>query len=158
MTQRVPIILGAFALLALPAMADARGMGQGTMLPGFDMLDADKSGAVTLEQFQTALSDPRAAMQEQMIARLMQEADAEGKLDEAALRAGLAGYATERREARSAAMQARLFAQIDADGDGVISAEEYEAFQNRSAARMERRGMRSDNMRGDGPRRWKRTQ
>lgn len=153
MTQRVPIILSAFALLALPAMAEARGMGQGAMLPGFDTLDTDSSGAVTLEQFQTALSDPRAAMQEQMIARLMQEADAEGRLDEAALRAGLAAYREERREARSAAMQARLFARIDADGDGVISAEEYEAFQNRSAARMERRDMR-----GDGPRRWQRTQ
>ena len=158
MTHRFTTLLGAAALLALPAMAEARSMGQGAMLPGFDMLDTDNSGAVTLEQFQSALSDPRALMREQMITRLMQEADAEGKLDEAALRAGLAGYTTERREARAAAMQARLFARIDADGDGVISAEEYEAFQNRSAPRMERRGMRSDMMRRDGPRRWMRTQ
>ena len=148
MKQRFPMILGAAALVALPAMADARGMGQRAMLPDFDMLDTDSSGSVTLEQFQSALSDPRAAMREQMITRLMQEADDDGKLDEAALRAGLEGYRTELREARAAAMQTRLFNRMDADGDGVITAEEYEAFQNRAAPRMERRGMRGDGPRG----------
>lgn len=145
MTQRVPLTLAACAVLLLPAMAEARGPGQGAaLLPGFEALDADGSGAVTLEDFQAALDDPRATMREQMVARLMQEADAEGRLDEAALRAGLSAYADERREARRAAMQARLFGRIDANDDGVISAEEYDAFISRSAERMERRGMRSD--------------
>lgn len=148
MTQKLAMMLGAAALLALPAMAEARSMGQGAMLPGFDTLDADGSGQVTLEQFQAGLGAPGAAMRDQMIARLMQEADAEGKLDEAALRAGLEGYVEERRAARAAVMQERLFSRIDADGDGVITAEEYEAFATRSAERMERRGMRGDGPKG----------
>ena len=148
MTQKFQMTLAACAVLMLPAMAEARGPGQGAaMLPGFEVLDTDGSGVVTLEDFQAALEDPRAAQREQMVARLMQEADADGKLDEAALRDGLTAYAAELREARRASMQARLFGRIDANSDGVISAEEYEAFINRSAGRMERRGMERSRMR-----------
>lgn len=143
MTRTLPIFLGALALVALPVVADARGMGQGpAMMPAFDTLDRDGSGTVTLEDFQAAIGAPQGAAHDQMVARLMQEADAEGKLDEAALRAGLDAFATERREARRDAMQTRLFARIDANDDGVISAEEYESFTNRMAERMERRGQR----------------
>lgn len=145
MTRPIHMILGACAVLMLPALAEARSMGQGrAMLPGFEAMDADGSGQVTLEDFQTALADPRGQMREQMIARLMQEADSEGRLDEDALRAGLEAYVEERREARREMMQARLFARIDADSDGVISAEEYEAFRNRGAEQMQRRGMRGE--------------
>ncbi len=142
MTQKFQMTLAVCAVLMLPVMAEARGPGQGAaMWPGFEALDTDGSGVVTLEEFQAALEDPRAAQREQMVARLMQEADADGKLDEDALRNGLTAYAEERREARRASMQARMFGRIDANSDGVISAEEYEAFLNRSAGRMERRGM-----------------
>jgi len=145
MTRPIHMILGACAVLMLPALAEARGMGQDrAMLPGFETMDADGSGQVTLEDFQAALADPRGQTREQMITRLMQEADAEGKLDEDALRAGLQAYVTERREARREMMQTRLFARIDADSDGVITPEEYDAFRNRAAENMQKRGMRGE--------------
>lgn len=143
MTRTLPVFLGALALVAVPMVADARGMGQGrAMLPGFEALDSDGSGAVTLEDFQAAISNPQALARDQLVARLMQEADADGKLDEAALRAGLEAHSNERREARRTQMQTRMFERIDTDGDGVISAEEYEAFTTRMSERMERRGAR----------------
>lgn len=143
MTRTLPIFLGALAIVAVPMMADARSMGQGHgMLPGFETLDRDGSGDVTLEDFQAAIENPQVLARDQLVARLMQEADTDGKLDEAALRAGLEAYSTERRESRRTQMQTRVFQRIDADGDGVISAEEYESFTTRMSERMEQRGGR----------------
>lgn len=145
MTRPIHMILGACAVLMLPALAEARSMGQGrAMMPGFETMDAEGSGQVTLEDFQAALADPRGQMREQMITRLMQEADSEGRLDEDALRAGFEAYVEERRDARREAMQTRMFERIDADSDGVITAEEYEAFRNRAAEHMQRRGPRGE--------------
>ncbi|TVP72898.1 MAG: hypothetical protein EA339_05390 [Rhodobacteraceae bacterium] len=135
--------ISAVMILALPAMADARGTGQGrAMLPDFGTLDQSGSGSVTLEEFQERLDAAPFPGTEAMITRLMQEVDAEGKLDEAALRAGLEADAAERRGARQTEMRTRLFARIDANSDGEISAEEYEAFTSRMSERMERRGSR----------------
>lgn len=145
MTRPIHLILGACAVLMLPSFADARSMGQGrAMMPGFEAMDADGSGQVSLEDFQSALADPRGQMRERMIERLMREADSDGRLDEDALRAGLEAYGEERRDARREAMQTRMFERIDADSDGVITAEEYEAFRNRAAEHMQRRGMRGE--------------
>ncbi len=130
-------VMAAGMLLALPALADTRGSGQGrAMLPDFGTLDQSGSGAVSLEEFRDALGAPR---RDALIARIMLEADAEGRLDEAALRAGLDGYAADQRTERRDEMQARLFARIDTNSDGEISAEEYEAFTARLSERMERR-------------------
>ncbi len=131
--------LAAALSLAVPMMAEARGPGQTrAALPDFGTLDQSGSGAVTLEEFQGSLAAIGTQNREAMIARLMQEADDEGKLDEAALRAGLAAHVS----AERAEMQARLFARIDANSDGEISPAEYEAFTSRMAKRMERTGQR----------------
>lgn len=146
MTHKLSMIIGVVALTMTPVTGLAQGMGN---LPSFETLDRDQSGAVTLEEFTGAFEDMRGAWQEQAIARLMEHADEEGKLDEAALRAGIADLQSEwrgRREARNperrAQMLERMFDRIDANDDGEISAEEYAAFTGHMAKRMERRGQR----------------
>ncbi len=144
MTRKLPLMLGALALSLAPMMAQAQGMG---MLPPFEMLDRNQSGSVTLEDFQAALEGGMGARHEHVIARLMEQADADGRLDEAALRAGFAALQEEWRTRREtggqdgrAEMLDRMFARIDANDDGEISAEEYAAFGERMSDRMERRG------------------
>lgn len=143
------MIIGAAAFgLAAPA-AEARNQ-QMRALPGFEQLDSDQSGAITREQFLAGVQGARGQMQDAMIARLMEHADENGMLDEAALRAAFAAFAEERmsqprrgqpRDGRPdrAQMGERLFDRIDTNNDGVIDAEEYEAFTSRMAQRIERR-------------------
>lgn len=148
MTRRFSMILGAMAVTMAPMVAQAQGMG---MLPSFEVLDSDQTGSVTLEDFK-ALGGVQGLRQEQIIARLMEQADEDGRLDEAALRAGMVALEDDRRaqiearrQDRRAQMMERLFARIDSNNDGEISSEEYEAFAGRMAERMdrgERRGMR----------------
>lgn len=99
MKLTLTLAIGALALGT--GLAEARGNGP-NMLPGFEQLEGDESGSISLEQFQAALEERRNEMR------------------------------TER--------GARLFSRIDANNDGVIDAEEYEAFKTRIAERMERRG------------------
>ncbi|MCC5993079.1 MAG: EF-hand domain-containing protein [Rhodobacteraceae bacterium] len=142
------MIIGAAAFgLAAPA-AEARNQ-EMRALPGFEQLDTDQSGAITREQFLAGMQDMQGQMPDAMIARLMEHADEDGKLDEAALRAAFAAFAEERmsqprrgqqRDARQdrAQMGERMFDRIDANNDGVIDTEEYEAFTSRMTQRMER--------------------
>ncbi len=155
MTRKLPLMLGALALGLAPMVAQAQGMSR---LPAFETLDSDQSGSVTLEDFAGALSDLQSAGQERMITRLMEQADDEGRLDEAALRAGIAslqdewrGQRAARNPERRAQMLERMFDRIDANDDGEISAEEYAAFTARMAERTERRGPRKGR---HGSRRW----
>lgn len=144
------LALGAF-VIALAGPAAAFGPGSDArkpapvMLPGFEALDSTGSGSVTLEEFQARLQTG-AARQEAVIAGLMQHADESGRLDEDALRAGFDTMRQARQDqtrAQRGTMGARLFARIDVNEDGVIDAEEYEAFTTRMAERMERRDGRS---------------
>ncbi|TVS03239.1 MAG: hypothetical protein EA407_07440 [Rhodobacteraceae bacterium] len=146
MTRKLPKIIGVLALTMTPVTVLAQGMGN---LPSFETLDRDQSGAVTFEEFTGAFEDMQGAWQEQAIARLMEHADDEGKLDEAALRAGIANLQSEwsgsredRNPERRAQMLERMFDRIDANDDGEISAKEYVAFTGHMAKRMERRGPR----------------
>lgn len=120
----LPALLAALAL-GSAAQAEAR-----RDLPAFEMLDTENIGTVTQEQFASLLQ----ALQDRMVARLMEQANEDGMLDEAALRAGLEGMWPQGRAG------ARMFSRIDSNGDGVIDAEEYAAFRDRMPDRAERRG------------------
>jgi Ca2+-binding EF-hand superfamily protein len=143
-----PALLGVFMLAATGVATGASASGQGRMgmLPDFETLDSAGTGQITPEQFQALLQAP----QERMIARIMEQANADGVLDEAALRAGLASLRqgaqsddprAERRAERMAERQAergvRMFSRIDSNDDGVIDADEYARFTARMAERAE---------------------
>lgn len=155
--KTMPMMMGVLVVGLTPLMAEARGMGN---MPSFEMLDRDGSGSLSVEDFQAGLQGMRNAMHDQVIARLMEQADDDGRLDEDALRAGFAALHQEwqaRREgagaARRAMMQSRLFDRIDSNNDGVIDAEEYEAFLARRSERMEQRGPRGPRGQGSHGRR-----
>lgn len=144
--KTMPMILGVLVVGLSPLMAEARNTGG---MPAFEMLDRDGTGSLSVEDFQAGLQGMRGAMQDHVIARLMEQADADGRLDEDALRAGFAALHEDQRARREAArdarrevMQARMFDRIDTNNDGVIDAEEYEAFVTRRSERMEQRGPR----------------
>lgn len=139
-----PALLGVFMLAATGAATGAGASGQGRMglLPDFETLDSAGTGQITPEQFQALLQAP----QERMVARIMEQANAEGLLDEAALRAGLASLRqganandsrAEGRAERMAERGARMFSRIDSNDDGVIDADEYARFTARMAERAE---------------------
>ena len=123
----LPALLAAFVLTGA-AQADTR-----PGLPAFEMLDSDNTGSVTLDQFAALLRAP----QDRIVARLMEQANADGLLDEAALRAGLEGLRPQRGDARQAD---RMFQRIDSTGDGVVDAAEYDAFTARMQDRAAHRG------------------
>lgn len=141
--KTIPIIMGVLVVGLSPLMAEARGMGS---MPSFEMLDRDGSGSLSAEDFEAGLQGMRGALHDHVIARLMEQADEDGRLDEDALRAGFAALHDERQVgrqgARRAMMQSRLFDRIDSNNDGVIDAAEYDAFLARRSERMEQRGQR----------------
>lgn len=156
MTQTLPAIALA-ALITLGAQtADARGEGHAA-LPSFDQLDPAGTGAITLADLQTYLQAQRAGRQDQVIAKLMEQAGPDGKLDEAALRQGLEALRAERMaelgQSRrhggpdQAEMGARMFARMDANDDGKVDAEEYGAFASRMAEHRGE-GRRGEHRRG----------
>jgi Ca2+-binding EF-hand superfamily protein len=134
-TLRLAAVIGAVMLTAVPVMAQSR-----MSMPSFEQLDADSSGGLSLEAFRAGLEQHREATIDQTIARMMEHADENGMLDEAALRAGLAemrpGARSEQRAERRADMTSRLFSRIDRNDDGVIDEAEYQRF----AEMMSKRG------------------
>jgi Ca2+-binding EF-hand superfamily protein len=134
-------------------------------LPTFEQLDSNQSGSVTLEDFQAYFASRVGAMQDDTIAKLMERAGEDGKLDEAGLRAGLESLREERRNmmrdggrghdgdhgrkgrdsradrgGERGQMGERMFGAMDANKDGSVDAAEYEAFTKRMAERMQQRG------------------
>ncbi|MFN4056724.1 MAG: hypothetical protein ACK4HW_00890 [Roseinatronobacter sp.] len=154
MTQTLPAIALA-ALLTLGAQtADARGEGR-ALLPSFDQLDPTESGAITRADLQNYMQGSMTARHDQFIAKLMEQADADGKLDADALRKGLEAMHADRRAAldqsgrRGGAhrgnhdateMGARLFERMDTNKDGKVDAAEYAAFTERMSEQRGRRG------------------
>ena len=126
----LPSLMAAF-VLAGAAQAEAR-----SGLPAFELLDSNNTGEVTPEDFAALLRAP----QDRIVARLMEQANDDGLLDEAALRAGLDAMWPQGRSEMRADRAGRLFARIDSNGDGVIDAEEYDAFTARMQDRAAHRG------------------
>lgn len=145
------LIIGISAFGLGTVTADARSTDRPAM-PGFEQLDGDQSGTITLEDFQTHLQTMRSGRHDQIVEKLMEQANEDGMLDEDALRTGLDALAEDRRAAMSghrrsqgagprgerAEFGQRMFERIDANDDGVIDAQEYEAFTDRMQARMTR--------------------
>ncbi|SUZ32783.1 hypothetical protein ROE7235_02545 [Roseibaca ekhonensis] len=114
------ILIPAIALsVALGAgVASARGnhdMGPRN-LPSFEELDRDGNGEITPEDIQ-AFGEARRAEIEAKRAERMKE-----------------------RAAQMGERGQRMFDRVDANDDGVVDAEEYAAFTDRMAERMENRG------------------
>ncbi|MCC5962889.1 MAG: EF-hand domain-containing protein [Rhodobacteraceae bacterium] len=149
--KQLTAVMGAIILGLAPGMAEAR---TGGAMPAFDTLDRDGSGSVTFDDFEAALAARPRAMQDRMIARLMGHADDDGRLDEDALRSAFEAMHADRAGAipaeRRDRMRAGMFERIDANDDGVIDADEYTAFMERRAERMQRRGLRGQRGHGSG--------
>ncbi len=161
-------VLAALAALGLGAtMAQAQRADRPAM-PTFEQLDTDQSGSVTLEDFQAYAATRVSTRQDEAVAKLMERAGTDGKLDEAGLRAGLEAMREEQRanmgermrEGRGGhgedhgrkgrhdraerggergQMGARMFSRIDTNDDGSVDAAEYEAFTTRMSERMAER-------------------
>lgn len=145
------LILGISAFGLGTLSADARST-ERPSLPGFEQLDRDQSGTITLEDFQIHMQSMRSGRHDQIVEKLMEQANADGMLDETALRTGLDALAEDRRAAMSGQRRSqgadprgeraefgqRMFERIDANSDGVIDAQEYEAFSDRMETRMTR--------------------
>lgn len=129
-------MIGAVMLTTAPAMAQTR-----MSMPSFEQLDGESSGSLSLEDFRAGLEQHREAAIDQTIARMMEHADENGMLDEAALRAGLAEMRpearSEQRAERRANMTSRLFSRIDRNDDGVIDEAEYQRFTEMMSKRGE---------------------
>ena len=138
------VMAATLALGTLQAQAKNDGRRAGMPLPEFGELDRDGTGSFTRDDL-TAFLQERGNWQDRIVARLMEQADDDGKLDEARLRAGFQAMADARaprggNRMDAERMGARMFDRIDANNDGVIDADEYAAFRDRAAARMGRRG------------------
>ena len=103
---------------------DRQGGGRAGMMPPLEMLDADKNGDVTLEEF-TKVANERFASA---------DADKDGKLT-------VAEVAGEIEKMRAEQMAKRMIARFDANDDGVLTAEEVRERpeENVRHARQERR-------------------
>ncbi|MDD7969579.1 hypothetical protein [Roseinatronobacter alkalisoli] len=164
MTHPLMLMIGVTALGFSTLTADARSTGRPAM-PGFEQLDHNQSGSITLEDFQTHLQTMRSDRQDQIVTKLMEHANDDGLLNESALRAGLDALAEDRRTAMtgqrrardasprgdSAEFAERMFGRIDANGDGVVDAQEYDAFTERMQARMMRHDEHRQGGRWGGP-------
>lgn len=147
-------ILGVAASTSLPAGAQDGGMGMGmgqeSVMPDFDTLDADRDGKVT----------PAEIAEHRKATVLGADANGDGKLSADELTAQQVSRMTERAAARSARMilmmdvdgdgllsveelaagpgQMRMFDRMDADGDGAITRAEADAAAERMQGRQDR--------------------
>jgi Ca2+-binding EF-hand superfamily protein len=167
--KKILPVLVTLAALALGATTATARSPERPALPTFEQLDSNQSGSVTLQDFQAYFASRAGAVQDDTIAKLMERAGEDGKLDEAGLRAGLEALRQDRRETMGERMRdnrrghgddhgrkgrdsradrgsergqmgERMFGMIDTNKDGSVDAAEYEAFTTRMAERMERRG------------------
>ena len=139
--------------MALAATAEARGERTGPMMPTFEELDADANGSVTLTEIETALT---ARAEAQFAER---DTDGDGALSADEMMAGANAERAERMAERIARhieradengdgllqqseLQAqadnrrggnfdRMFDRLDADEDGVLTAEEFAEARER---------------------------
>lgn len=138
-TLATALILG-----ALPAMASNGQRAGGPLLPEFGQLDRDGTGSFSRDDLIAWFQERGAGWQDQIVARIMEQADEDGKLDETRLRAALTTMAETRLQAQGprgqGQMGERLFNRIDRNNDGAISAEEYAAFMERAQRARDQRG------------------
>ena len=97
------------------------GGGRAGMMPPLEMLDADKNGDVTLEEF-TKVANERFASA---------DADNDGKLT-------VAEVAGEIEKMRAEQMAKRMIARFDANDDGVLTAEESANAQKKMFAMLDK--------------------
>ena len=100
---------------------DRQGGGRAGMMPPLEMLDADKNGDVTLEEF-TKVANERFAKA---------DADKDGKLT-------VAEVAAEIEKMRAERMAKRFIARLDANDDGVLTAEEAANAQKKMFAMLDK--------------------
>jgi hypothetical protein len=100
---------------------DHHGGGRAGMMPSLEMLDADKNGDVTLEEF-TKVANERFASA---------DADKDGKLT-------VAEVAGEIERMRAEQMAKRMIARFDANDDGVLTAEESANAQKKMFAMLDK--------------------
>ena len=99
----------------------SHGERHGGMMPPLEMLDADKNGDVTLEEF-TKVANERFASA---------DADKDGKLT-------VAEVAGEIEKMRAEQMAKRMIARFDANDDGVLTAEESANAQKKMFAMLDK--------------------
>ncbi|MCC1481001.1 EF-hand domain-containing protein [Roseibaca sp. Y0-43] len=113
-------ILSALALTIALGAGAAYARGNGDMgpraLPSFEELDRDGNGQVTLEDLQAFAEARRAEMEAKRAERMAERAAQMGERGQ------------------------RMFDRVDANDDGVVDAEEYAAFTDQMAERMQKRG------------------
>lgn len=151
----VGVVVAALGTAALADRRDAEGMRGDGPFPPFDFaaVDADKDGRVTEAELTAWRADRVKSM----------DANADGKLSADEIKAGQMARAEARASEMAARMvadhdadgdglltaaelgapplPARMFARVDANGDGAITPEEVEALQGRMAHRGPRRQM-----------------
>jgi Ca2+-binding EF-hand superfamily protein len=134
----------ALVLTALPALASNGQRAGGPFLPEFGQLDRDGSGSFSRDDLIAWFQERGAGWQDQIVARIMEQADEDGKLDETRLRAALSAMAESRLQAQAARgpgqMGERMFSRIDRNNDGAVSADEYAAFLERAQRGRDQRG------------------
>jgi Ca2+-binding EF-hand superfamily protein len=133
-TEMKPTLKIALAFLALSSAitatayardggrhGDRHGGDRAGMMPPLEMLDADKSGDVTLEEF-TKVANERFAKA---------DADKDGKLT-------VAEVAAEIEKMRAEQMAKRMISRFDANDDGVLTAEEAANGQKKMFAMLDK--------------------